>query len=1214
MFQLRVLGRATVTKSGTEVRLPVGKPFALLCYLVLEGREVSRDELGETLWRGAPPARARQSVRQALSLLRRGLRDCVRLENGSVAVDASEWTTDADEVDQLVDDGQFAEARALWKGPPLGAFKIAGSPLWTRWAEEYQDICTQRIISKLLRQASALMDGGDTRPASEALELAAHIDSDRLDVRMAAARLLIATQEYDRAEVALNSLRAEGAGEIYGEEISRLREVLDKIEVPEEVPASDALQLELVGRSLELARLVSDWRQVSTTEKSRSILIRGPAGVGKTRLVNELVGVVRGGGGRVCEVAGQRGANPLRWDGLSQLVHALLRADGSHGISSASDRVLHSLLPSLGGSQPGATAALEPAVLADAVAELIGSVSFEGETLLVFEDLQWLDQESRSLFAHVARRMDDSATLFVFTYRSANGSGIEGLDREIKLEPLGLAEVGELLGLTVELEEPASHDDIVHRLWSASAGNPLYLHELFQLLIQHGSLVVGEDGTRILAGRAVEEGAFEPSTLSSLIGQRLSGIDTSSRRLLSVLAEFPGPAGIPEITERAGLPAEEIDRGLTELASMDFVRIVDTNLFMFSHEELRTVVRSQSAMLPQRRSRPVTWAAAVLVLISLGLLGAIGLRSSEGPEEWPLGEGMIIISSDAGMLEIRPPPIRGGDWSVTESDLWRPDAPETTSLNFVQRDREGRVVWFGTHRSEGSPFAVSFTEPGILDTIFRSEGQDVEIQTVSPDLMRALLTADNPDTEKYDTELFLLEIDDVGARKLYPSFGRLSYPKWSESGREIAFSLPGRPDTVVVIDGFGTEVSRVVMSDVKDVYEVDWCAGGGELVARVRVGDAGRSGFLSLSTGRLRLLPDRGRLLGLECLPGRHLGAFEVSDGIRSFAVYDSVGVLLFRSPPVPGQLNSTQWLPDTPPVFVDSISVQPSLRLGLGERRALEFAVRLSDGTLAPEEIQFFSDDRSIVSVDARGMLTANRAGPTRVHLRSPNGLQKSVNVEVIGAVAEGVLFQDSFDDLDEWVAYGDPPPILTLEDGDSVLFVHGDGNYMEFVASRESFEISQGATLEWDVQMPLSRTDRQRYYVCMFADPLEYLPVPAGIALHSEVVRGESACWRYPSDENSRFDPLEAAATIGPFSVGEWVRLPEDYSSADWNRLSLQVLPDGSMEVYSNQALIHSTETTLSSMEGRWRIFVGGVSVDTRLLVREVTLWSGARYGGGG
>jgi len=74
MTRLHLLGTPHIDDVPGD-SLPLGKPFALLAYLMVSNRPVRRDRLANMFWPNTPPERQRGSLRQALWILKKAIGD-----------------------------------------------------------------------------------------------------------------------------------------------------------------------------------------------------------------------------------------------------------------------------------------------------------------------------------------------------------------------------------------------------------------------------------------------------------------------------------------------------------------------------------------------------------------------------------------------------------------------------------------------------------------------------------------------------------------------------------------------------------------------------------------------------------------------------------------------------------------------------------------------------------------------------------------------------------------------------------------------------------------------------------------------------------------------------------------------------------------------------------------------------------------------------------
>lgn len=289
-----VLGPLRLTVGDQTVAVPGPKRGALLALLAMaEGRTVPVDDLLDALWPDDMPDAARASLHSHVSRLRRhlgqaanrleGLTDAyrMRLDDGDTGSDvacarsllAAAKTADPADAFRLL-----GEARALWRGPPLGEF--AGVAPLAAWTVTLDDL--RRAVDEAFT-ATALDTGGIGTATEVASALVARDPLSEpatvllvraLDAAGRGADALRAAYDYRRrlaTETGLEPSPALGGLE---------RAIAGRTSTRPAGPSHRPIRLR--GRDSELAalhRLLVDERLVT---------IVGPAGVGKTCLAAEL--------------------------------------------------------------------------------------------------------------------------------------------------------------------------------------------------------------------------------------------------------------------------------------------------------------------------------------------------------------------------------------------------------------------------------------------------------------------------------------------------------------------------------------------------------------------------------------------------------------------------------------------------------------------------------------------------------------------------------------------------------------------------------------------------------------------------------------------------------------------------------------------------------------------------------------------------------------
>jgi hypothetical protein len=244
--------------------------------------------------------------------------------------------------------------------------------------------------------------------------------------------------------------------------------------------------------------------------------------------------------------------------------------------------------------------------------------------------------------------------------------------------------------------------------------------------------------------------------------------------------------------------------------------------------------------------------------------------------------------------------------------------------------------------------------------------------------------------------------------------------------------------------------------------------------------------------------------------------------------------------------------------------------------------------------------------------MVTGNRAGVTVITAVHEGWVKDSVTLTVQEALEApgGLLWRETFDDesLADWMVPDStfPGPEVVRREGENVLSLRGDGRYRDYIQTTEVFSLQYGVTLELEFRLPLNRTDRERIILCLKGD------TPGAILQKRLTAYYERGfCVLYPSAELSkrREDLLQVSG--GDRSSTFEVSADPDLPSRDWVHLALQIRPDGTFTVFVNRRLVSQSQHPLKEYKDYlWKIELGGASVDTELLVRNLTLWRGERF----
>jgi DNA-binding SARP family transcriptional activator len=610
---LRLLG-------GFEGRLEQGRPlvlsarkaWALLAYVAVPpGQAHPRDKLAALLWGGVSEPQARTSLRQTLFVLRRALGEaaCLLIVDGEhVSLTATGVEVDAVRVEQeLGPSGRLPleSALELYRGDFLAGLAV-DEPPFEEWLvarrERLRELALEGLARLLARQraAGALEAGVDTAMrllAIDPLQEAVHRTLMRLYAALG--RRGDALRQYrDCLAVLHRELEADPEPEtrqLY-QQILRGPSAVPDAAAPDApfvspMVGASAADPPLLGRATELGRLRAALA-AAWTGGGRILVIRGEAGMGKSRLIAELASEADRRGGRVVVGHAYEGEQALplgAWvDAVRQTLATLGPAE-LDGLAPAWRAELARLVPELDERHtPYVEGPRSDRRLFEAVVALVQRLAASHPLLLVLEDLHWADEPSLRLLAFLGHRLPGHRVLALVSVRDeelvdAPGVGrhleelAAGTDLALTLGPLSRPDVATLVhALGRPGTEAPAVAAMTERVWAASGGNPL--------LAVEATRAYGEDPHVELAS-----GSAFADRIRGLLAGRLRRVSEPARAILTVAAVVARDATFPLLQRAAGLGESEAAAAVEELVRRRLLRESGEGLAL-THDRLRDVI------------------------------------------------------------------------------------------------------------------------------------------------------------------------------------------------------------------------------------------------------------------------------------------------------------------------------------------------------------------------------------------------------------------------------------------------------------------------------------------------------------------------------------------------------------------------------------------------------------------------------------------------
>jgi class 3 adenylate cyclase len=372
-----------------------------------------------------------------------------------------------------------------------------------------------------------------------------------------------------------------------------------------------------VGRQTELAVLHQALERAGAGH-GQVVALLGEAGVGKSRLVYEVVHSHRTQGWLVLESASVSYGKATPYFPVRDLLKRYAQVEDRDDTRTVRARVtgqvltldaalqetvpaLLALLDALPEDSPFLT--LDPPQrrrrTLDGLKRMLLRESQVQPLLLVFEDLHWIDTETQALLDSLVESVPTAQLLLLVNYRPEyqHGWGSKTYYTQLRLDPLPPVSAHELLHAL--LGDDRSLVPLTQLLIARTEGNPFFLEESVRTLVETGVLV-GMPGAYRLA-QAVPSMQV-PATIQAVLAARIDRLPPEEKRLLQTAAVLGMEVPLALLQAIAELPEETLHRGLTHLQAAEFLyetRLFPEREYTFKHALTHEV--AYRSLLQERR-------------------------------------------------------------------------------------------------------------------------------------------------------------------------------------------------------------------------------------------------------------------------------------------------------------------------------------------------------------------------------------------------------------------------------------------------------------------------------------------------------------------------------------------------------------------------------------------------------------------------------------
>lgn len=616
-LHIRLFGEFSLNDGNTAVQtVSTPRLQSLLAHLVLQrGVSLARRHLAFSLWPDSSEAQARTNLRRELHSLRQALPAVDDLI--SVDMQTLQWRTDAPFTLDVADFEQAtADAKQAGKAASGTALRAAleraialykGDLLpgcYDDFILNERDRLRQSYLSALEQAVGLLQEQRDYPSAIEYAQRLLREDPLAEEGYLYLIRLYALNGDRARSLRAYHKCVTVLQQELGVEPGWETRQAYEQILNATGTHKTQAVHqpallgaFPMVGRQAQWQQVQKIWQE-ATDDHPQILVVSGEAGIGKTRLLEELAGWANQQGivtavTRCYAAEGGLAYAPItNWLRSAQLHEQLLRLEDVWLLQLV--RLLPELQLARSDLPPPApiTESWQQQHFLEALARAL--LLQDRPILLMIDDLQWIDRETLAFLHFLLRHEPHPPFLIASSLRSTEilpdhplASWMmelrqTGLLVEVALNPLDEHDTTQLAAHLI-----GAAPDVISasRLYAETEGNPLFIIETFRA----GNL--DDQAERVTA---------LPPKIQLVIMSRLAQLSPLARRIANVAAVIGRSFPYDVLAEASLQDEDSLVQGLDELWQRQIIREQSENEYDFSHDRIREVTYNSLSLVNRR--------------------------------------------------------------------------------------------------------------------------------------------------------------------------------------------------------------------------------------------------------------------------------------------------------------------------------------------------------------------------------------------------------------------------------------------------------------------------------------------------------------------------------------------------------------------------------------------------------------------------------------
>jgi len=358
---------------------------------------------------------------------------------------------------------------------------------------------------------------------------------------------------------------------------------------------------EIIGRDKELKSIAKFIKKLHSGI-GKTLCISGEAGVGKTRLIQEIMKDSNYQNIQFLRTNLSATTKSIPYYPIREILHDIIRSTDEKcfdQLPKAYRIELTKIIPELFGDSQAREHPFmtDKFRLFEGVKKFLKLRCYKSPLFICVDNIHWSDEPSLELLNYLVRALKDYSILFVFVYRIEEvEEGLfynilqlmsrENIYDEIRIETLEIADTMRML--TLILDSPLSHE-IIKYIFNKTGGNPFFIEELIKSMEENRELIWNRKEWVLDEKRDI----VIPISLESVVERKLNLIDKEAKNILEYMAVIGREFNFSFLMDVSGINEGQLFDLIDEIVKMRLLSESEGEKYYFSEDIIRDIIYNQ---------------------------------------------------------------------------------------------------------------------------------------------------------------------------------------------------------------------------------------------------------------------------------------------------------------------------------------------------------------------------------------------------------------------------------------------------------------------------------------------------------------------------------------------------------------------------------------------------------------------------------------------